>query len=155
MAAVTAMAVLEKAALVVAAAAMAGLEAAAAVLAVAEAGVMAAPAMVAESAKETEEAAELVPAMDMGDQVAARGAKVLAVEQVPARAVAMEPAADSLPTLREKAKLAADPVLAAGRGVAAGMVPDITRLRQPRSYEISRPAVTDRAVRVRFSWKAR
>jgi hypothetical protein len=120
MAAVTAMAVLEKAALVVAAAGMVGLEAAAAVLAVAEAGVMAAPAMVAESAKETEEAAELVPAMDMVDQVAARGAKVLAVEQVPAR----------MQTLREKAKLAADPVLAAGRGVAAGLVPDITRLHQ-------------------------
>ena len=50
---------------------------------------------------------------------------------------------------------AAAPVPAEERGVAAAMDPDITRLHQPKSYEICRPAVTDRAARVRSSWMAR
>ena len=139
---VTATAVLDKAAPGVAAAAVEGL-----VPVLTEAGV--APAMAAEAAKGTEEAVELVPAMDLVDQVAARGATVQAADQAPAHRTAVK-----LPTLRAKVVPVAAQTQVQGHGVAAALDPDTTRLRPLKSFEIWRPAVTVRAVRVQFSWKA-
>jgi hypothetical protein len=87
--------------------------------------------------------------MDLAVPAAARDGRARVVAAAAEQAMAANPAASILQTRRVKPALAAGLVPAEGRGAAAAMVPDITRRRQQKSFEICLPPAQVPAARVR------